>query len=59
MKLCMLNKWESQREKNMVFAIVADNDDRLVIAPVNSKLAIVPTELVSADDVRIVGDTCN
>ena len=56
MKLCMLTNYASQAEKNTVFAIIEDNGDRVVIAPVNSDLAIVPTELVPIDDIRIVGE---
>ena len=56
MKLCKLTKWESEKEKNMVFAIGEDNCDRQIIAPVNCELNIVPTELVSINDIQIIGD---
>jgi len=55
----MLNVWESQKEKNMVFAVIEDRGDRVVIAEVNCSMPITPTELVSASDIRIIGDTCN
>ena len=63
MELAMLTNYESDAEKNQIFAVIEDRGDRLVIAPVNSDLifgrnSIVPTELVSRTDIRIVGDTC-
>ncbi len=61
MKLCRIkrHRCDSHAERNMIFAILEDNGDRLVIAPVNSTMSIVPTELVANTDIDIVGDTVN
>jgi len=57
MKLAMLTNYNCPQEKNMIFAVIEDNGDRVIIAPVNCKMPIVPTGLVHKTDIRIVGDT--
>jgi len=41
----------------MIFAVVEDRGNRVVIAPVNCEMAIVPTELVANTDIDIIGDS--
>jgi len=59
MKLCRIkrHRCESDREHQMIFAVVEDRGNRVVIAPVNCEMAIVPTELVANTDIDIIGDS--
>lgn len=59
MKLCRIKRHRcgSGSEHQMLFTVVEDRGDRVVIAPVNCEMAIVPTELVASTDIDIVGDS--
>ena len=59
MKLARIKKnWcDSKKEEQSIFAIIEDNGDKCVIAPVNCDLPIVPTQVIYANMLDIVGDT--
>lgn len=48
----ILPKWLMQGEEQVIYEVIEDREDRLLISPISWKYAIRPKELVSVDMVE-------